>query len=146
MRTNPFGSTANIHSACMGALWGPLVNLSVMIAAYSYRKYSFFTHAVFGIFACSLTLVSSIPILNTTGIVPTDSTIHQHYKGSTLHWHYIIGILCLIALAIEIMLGILTRLMNIAGRKSENILLLKKIHQLFGYLALVLCKINIYII
>jgi cytochrome b561 len=141
-----FGETAEPHAEIMAILWGPAANVAIFMALYSYRRYPFFIHALFGLFACIFTLSTSIPMLMTTGIVPADSTIDEDFPGSVLNSHYLVGITCLVVITLETLLGIVTRVVNIAGGKSSTILLIKKIHQIFGFMILILCKSNIYII
>ncbi len=41
-----FGSTGEIHKHWMFYLWGPVMNIAIILAIYSYRKYAVISHAV----------------------------------------------------------------------------------------------------
>ena len=43
-------------------------------------------------------------------------------------------------------LGLVTRLLNVKQKSSKVILLIRKIHKLFGYLTVIFCKISLYFI
>ena len=63
-----------------------------------------------------------------------------------LRLHYLTGIVCLQSMVLAAGLGITTKLANILQKKSSLLLLIRKYHKFCGYLTVVLCKINIYII
>lgn len=131
----------------MGVIWCPAANVAVFIAQYSYRRYPFFIHALFGLFVFFFSLSTAIPILATTGIVSSNSSIVVDFMGgSNLSSHYIVGITCLVAITIETALGIMTKVINLKGGKSSHVILSKWIHQIFGITILTLCKANVYVI
>ena len=70
-----FGFTIDAHTGLMAAIWGPGINVAIFIVLYSYRRYTFIIHALAGFFACIYTLATSIPIIMTTGIVSSDTTL-----------------------------------------------------------------------
>lgn len=48
-------------------------------------------------------------------------------------------------MSLEVIIGAGVKIINIAKGKSSTIINLKKVHQIFGYMILILCKANIYI-
>jgi K+ transporter len=103
-------------------------------------------HAAFGLVAFFFTLSSSIPMLVKTGIIPNTSNISPFVSSNALKNHYLVGITCLVVITVETALGILTKCVNIAGKRSSIVILSKRIHQIFGFIILILCKSNYYII
>lgn len=130
----------------MHILWGPVANIAIFLAQYSYRRYPFFVHALFGLVACIFTLATAIPMLLFTGIVQPDSTISEDIEGKVLNCHYIVGITCLVAVSIVAILGIISKAVNITGGRSSTIITIRKIHHYLGLAIVILCKANIYII
>jgi len=57
-----------------------------------------------------------------------------------------VGIVCLFLILISTLLGIVTRLFNVCGARSNSILAMRKVHMVAGYIAAWVCKINNYII
>jgi len=141
-----FGSTGDTHAGLMAGLWGPAANIAVILVLYSYRKWWVYVHAAFFLLATIITLATSIPILTYTGIISRDSTITYKYSASVLNLHYLIGITCLASITLVALTGLLTKLLNLCSAKSNTILLLRKLHSISGYLVLMLCKINNYVI
>lgn len=64
-----FGPTEELHKEYMGAIWGPGANIAILLAFYNYRKIWSWIHGIYFLLAVVMTLVSSIPILTTTGII-----------------------------------------------------------------------------
>lgn len=71
-KENDFGSTYELHSALMAIIWGPGINVAIIVVLYSYRKYYIYLHAFCGIFATVYSIATSLPILLTTGILSSD--------------------------------------------------------------------------
>jgi len=130
----------------MVAIWGPGINVAIFLVLYSYRRYAFILHALAGLFACIYTLAVTIPIITTTGIVSSNTTLDTRYSSYTIYLHYIIGTIGLFLIAIAGLLGIICRMANVCGASSNSILALKKIHLVAGYLAAWMCKLNNYVI
>jgi hypothetical protein len=95
-----FGSTGEAHAGLMAAIWGPGINIAIILAMYSYRKWWGYVHAAAGAFACLYTLGTSIPILFYTGIISKDSNQNYKYAATTLNYHYLVGIACMFVIFI----------------------------------------------
>jgi hypothetical protein len=130
----------------MGFLWSPAANIAIFLIIYSYRKYWVWLHMLFFTVATIITLVTSLPILFTTGLIDANSTAnYDDFSASTLHFHYILGIVCCAALVLVTLLGGLTKMLNILNAKSSIILLIRRIHTWSGYVVVCLFKANIYV-
>jgi hypothetical protein len=144
-KDNAFGSTYYFHSLLMDLIWGPGINLSILIVLYSYRNYYVYAHSIFGLFATIFTIATSLPILLKTGIISTaPSGVND--SGSIIYAHYIVGIIAISSIFLVAILGIATKLMNILQASSSSIMLVRNAHRILGYLIAILAKSNIYII
>ncbi len=131
----------------MAVIWGPVANIAIFLAYYAYRKAWPWVHGVYFLLAVIVTLASSIPILQTTGVISANSTAnYDDFSASTLNAHYIIGIICFSGVFLVAIMGILIKLLNAFQATSINILLIRKIHLIGGYLFAALCKVNCYVI
>jgi hypothetical protein len=95
-----FGSTGGAHAGLMAALWGPGINIAIILSFYSYRKWWGILHGIYGAFTCIYTLATSLPILFYTGIIPKDSNQDLKYSAPTLNLHYLVEIACLLVVLI----------------------------------------------
>ena len=129
----------------MDLIWGPGINISILIVLYSYRKYYVYLHSLFGIFATIYGIATALPILLKTGIISKAPT-GVNESGSVIYAHYIVGIIALLSILLVAILGIATRLMNILQASSASILVVRNAHRILGYLTAILAKSNIYII
>ena len=86
-----YGDTIEAHKEFMGIVWGPIINIGIFLAMYSYRKWWGYVHALIGLFACIFSLASTLPVLIKTGII-TDS--------STLGTHYMVGVACMVVIGL----------------------------------------------
>lgn len=143
--TEIFGPTLQLHRSLMGLLWGLGINLSIFISLYSYKKYSLYLHSLFGIFVFVYSLASSLPILFTTGLRP-QPTNATHPSSETLNLHYLVGLLSLVMISVQTLLGVGFRWLVFTNGSTMNILSAKKLHGVFGYMTAIICKINIYVI
>lgn len=130
----------------MGIVWGPGINIAIILAIYSYRKAWPIIHGIAGTFACIYSLACTLPILFNTGIVSSSSTIDPKRSGPVINAHYLVGIACMVVIGLQLILGIATKLINVFQGKSNTILGVRKVHVVFGYLMVLLCKADIYII
>ena len=131
----------------MGALWSPAANIAIFLIIYAYRKYWVWLHMLFFTFAIIITLATSLPILFHTGLIPANSTkTYDDFSATTMRTHYILGIVCCIAAGLVSLLGILTKLLNVVNTRSTIILLMRRIHTWTGYIAVLSCKANIYVL
>lgn len=141
-----FGSTYNAHSALMAVIWGPGINVAILCAIYSYRMIWPALHGLLTLFACLFSLSTALPILVYTGILPSSTTIDPTTRGSAIHNHEMVGIACMAVISAQMLLGLTTKLCNIWGIPTMRILMLRKVHMIFGYTMVILCKSNSYII
>ena len=142
-----FGSTADLHESFMGALWSPCANIAIFLIIYSYRKYWVWLHMLFFTVATIITLASSLPIVFHTGFIsPSSTKTYDDWSAATLATHYILGIVCCCAVALVSILGAITKLLVIINSKSTAILVLRRIHTWSGYIAVLSCKANIYVL
>ena len=135
----------------MGALWSPCANIAIILIIYAYRKYWVWLHMLFFLIATIITLATSFPILAHTGMIPKNPTAAQiatydDYSPSVLRAHYILGIVCCGAAAFVSLAGGITKLLNIFNASSNSILYFRRFHTWSGYVAVICCKVNIYIL
>ena len=102
---------------------------------------------LFFTFAVLATLISSFPILAHTGLIDRNSNAdYDDYSASTLFAHYIVGIICCGLVALVGLGGGITKLLNVFNFSSNSILFFRRFHTWTGYIAVILCKANIYIL
>jgi hypothetical protein len=130
----------------MGALWSPCANIAIFLIIYSYRKWWVWLHMVFFAVATIATLATALPIYFTTGLVAADSPAdYGDYDAPTLHTHYLLGLVCCGAATVVSTMGSITRLLLYCNARSTLILLMRRIHTWSGYVAVLLCKANVYV-
>jgi hypothetical protein len=127
----------------MAYIWGPVINLGIILVMYSYRIRWVVIHGLIALFAFLFTLSTSIPILKTTGVISSDSSFLDEYP--LLHIHYKIGIACLAVISIQVVMGIAAILMQLLQARSLYIIWMKRAHAIFGYTIIILIKSNYYI-
>ena len=146
-RDDGFTLGNKFHGNFMSAIWIPCVNIAIILIIYAYRKYWVWLHMAFFVFALVITLVSSFGIYARTGMIPANSTEdYGEYSGNRLRGHYILGFVAIALIIAVSILGTLTKLLNIFNARSSTIILVRKIHTWSGYLAVLACKANIYIL
>jgi hypothetical protein len=118
-------------------MWMVLINLLVIAGSLSFSKLAICAHMI----GCALLTIFSVTI--------TYNLIWEH--GAVLdpsdfkfYFHVLWGALCLGAILYQSTLGIMTRMSNILGSKSINILGLKKLHMVSGLIIVILAKIQVY--
>lgn len=141
-----FGFTGDLHESLMSLIWGPGANVAIFLVLYSYRQLWVWAHSILFLFAGIYTIATAIPILLYTGIIYEDSSIQTSYSKFILNRHYIIGIASLSGIALMLLLGITLKLLNIFSFSSALILIVRSIHKYLGYLIILTCKANMYII
>jgi hypothetical protein len=121
----------------MGIVWGPIINIGIFLVMYSYRKWWGYLHALIGLFACIFSLACTLPILINIGIPSTDQE---------LGIHFMVGIACMALIAFETILGIISRVINVCNARSIWIIRMKKLHAIFGYITIIICKADYVIV
>lgn len=129
----------------MPYLWGPVINVSIFIVRHFYGKLALLFHILVGLISVIFTFASSIPI-NRSADVDSMSVKYLETYVNNITIHYRIGIACIFILGFEVIIGVSNRIMNMIGGRSILIIRLKKLHKLLGYIILILCKTNIYVI
>lgn len=131
-----YGPTTEIHEKAMHILWGPVINFSIILAMYSYRRYAMILHAFISTFVTIFSLIISLEILVFIGgFVPKTN---KHYD------HECIGFTAMLLVMIQVILGILMKVFNCFNFSSNLIHKLSIAHRLLGYALTVLCKVNYY--
>ena len=140
-----FGPTAEAHQSFMAFLWGPIINISLFLLHNFYSKYSLILHLIIGLLACIFTIATALSIGSHVGL---EDPILQGFQstGVKITTHYKLGFACIIILAIQTILGFVNRIANMNQARSIIILRTRGIHQILGYLLIIICKANIYII
>lgn len=138
-----YGPTGEAHQALMAYLWGPVINLGIILVLYSYRIRWVVVHGLLGLFSFIFTMCTALPILNTTGVIPSDSGLLDDYPN--LGIHYRIGIVCLVIMSIQVLMGMTALLMQVFQARSLIIIRMKRAHAIFGYTIIILIKANYYI-
>ena len=126
-----------LHESTMAILWGPVMNIAIILATYSYRTYAIILHAVIGFCVGLWTLAVSLTILAYFGF--PDSTFE-------LYNHINLGFACMIFLIIQILLGFSLKILNYFDFSSNILSKLVYCHRFLGYILIILAKTNYYII
>jgi hypothetical protein len=129
----------------MRYLWGPGANLAVILVLYTYRKWWLWLHALFFVGSTTITLITTIPILLTTGIIYPDSDFPTSHNRQTLFNHYALGIACMVLMTIATGAGFFARIAYMASVRPKTFLIIKWSHRIGGHIVLILCKTNYYL-
>jgi hypothetical protein len=107
------------------------------LALYKYRRYAIVGHILIGLAVCAFTIVTSVPLyfsINMATAKPLKRT------------HMLIGIAILIAIALQIISGAMSKLLDCCRTNSVVIYYMNKSHMVLGYLLTILCKFQNYYI
>ena len=140
-----YGSTSELHTIIMRFVWGPGANVAAIIALYTYRKWWTWVHGIFMVLAAVATIVLSLPILMTTGIVYPDSDFPTNHNKQTLYNHYAIGITCMVLLVVVSAGGFVNRISYMSRTNPKLVQVMKWGHRVSGYIVLILLKVNYYL-
>ena len=115
--------------------WTIVADIIIILAFYEYRKYAKIIHAVVGTAIVVTTLVTSLP-----------SLIKNGFKTKHLT-HYIIGVVIYGMMGLQLLLGVLKFLMVFFNKGNPSAAyVMKVVHKWFGYVLLILCKVQVFII
>ncbi len=115
--------------------WTILADLIVILAYYEYRKYTKIIHALIGTAILVTTLVTSLPSLLKNGFKTKHLT------------HYIIGVVIYGMMGLQLLLGVFKFMMVFFHKGNPYLIyLMKKVHKWLGYILLILCKVQVFII
>ena len=131
------GPTASIHEATMSYLWGPVMNVAIFLAMYSYRTYTIILHGFISLLVGIFSLAVSLTILSNTGFPPSTAKLYNHVN---------IGFTAMLCIIVQLLLGLALNLFNVFDFSSGLLLKLGYAHRIFGYLMVILAKANYYVI
>lgn len=115
--------------------WTILADLIIILAFYEYRKYAKVIHALVSTAIVVTTLVTSLPSLLKNGFKTKHLT------------HYIIGVVIYGMMGFQLLLGAIKFVMVFFNKENPFILyVMKVIHKWLGYILLILCKVQVFII
>ena len=81
----------------------------------------------------------------TTGIVYPDSDFPTNHNKQTLYNHYSIGITCMVLMVIVSAGGFVNRISYMSHFNPKMIIVMKWGHRISGYILVILCKTNYYL-
>jgi hypothetical protein len=128
------------HANMMPYLWTIVINFSVFFAIYKFKAFSVYVHALIGLFVGLTTILTSLPILLTDGIPAEEDDSYDQR-------HYIIGLIVIIFLFLQMLLGILSKSLQIISWSHPYLIYFTNVfHKYLGYSLIVLCKIQVFLI
>jgi len=128
------------HEDPLMASWLMLANLTLLAGAVKWHKYSFYLHAVLGLIIIGLTLAGTLHVLFEVGISygPTKPFQTIHNIG---------GLIVVIWLSVQLITGVVSRIIQYSGKTSPNFCKwTKRIHQYSSYMVMILAKFEYMII
>lgn len=101
-----------------------------------WHKYSFYAHVFLALIVIGLTLGASLPVLISEGVdYEADDDLQK--------MHNIAGLIVVIWLALEIVSGILARVIQYSSKVSPSVCKwTKRLHYISSYLIMILAKFN----
>ena len=121
----------------MAYLWGPVMNVAIFFAIYSYRTYAIIIHGLLSLFVGIFSLAISLTILYSSGFLPSTGEFYNHFN---------VGFAAILCIIFQLLMGLALKLLNVFEFSSNLVLKLRYTHRIFGYLMVILCKSNYYII
>ena len=120
-------------------LWTVIINFSIFFVIYKFKAFTTYIHAALGLFVGLATIITSIPILQRDGIPSTENIFYKQR-------HYIIGVVIIILIFIQLLLGIISKgLQLIKWSHPYLIYYMNTSHKYLGYVLMVLCKIQVFL-
>ena len=100
------------------------------------NKFSFYAHVILALIVIGLTLAATLPVLINAGLeYEADSSLQK--------MHNYAGLIVVIWLGVQIVTGVLARVIQYSAQVSTNICILtKRIHQISSYLLMIAAKFN----
>jgi hypothetical protein len=138
---NHFGNAGEIHSSLIAVIWSPIVDITILMAFYSYRRYAIIVHGVSGLTLSLFTVITGFSILDNNGGISVSPTKIDKYSLTVMNRHFLLGVVSLSFILWLMVLGICARVLNILQIKSIIVIYFKKIHMVFGYIGLIISKI-----
>lgn len=131
------GPFEEFHKEDMMYLWTIVINFSILLAMYKYRRYTMLLHFLFTLAIATVTIVYSFPLLLSKAI-PANT--------SPLKAHMIVGIAILSLICLEVVLGCFCKALNLFKVPSVLLHYINKAHAVIGYSLAILCKFQYYYI
>jgi hypothetical protein len=78
MSADEFGSTIDVHMETMHILWGPIINVSIILGIYTYRRYAVISHIVISAFVGIFSLAISLNIPGSSGYADPTDDVYTH--------------------------------------------------------------------
>lgn len=124
------------HGKPLIIAWLPLVNFAVLFASIRWCKYSFYCHVILALGVITLTLFSTIHIL-------VDDWLQPNRNFKIQYVHNIAGLGVTIWLALQVFLGLLSRVIQYSPNvKTNTCVWVKRMHQISGYFIMLVSKFN----
>jgi hypothetical protein len=124
----------------MPYLWTVVIDVAIFFAIYKFKPYAVYVHALLGLFVGLTTLFTALPILINEGIpVEEDESYEQR--------HFIIGLVAIILILLQLLLGILSKVLQIISWSHPYLIYFSNIiHKYLGYGLIILCKVQVFLI
>ena len=140
-----YGETLDLHILLMRYLWGPGANVAVTLALYTYRKWWSWLHGTLLTLAAVLTIAITFPMMISAGFPypnPDNPTAFQ----IKIYKHASIGVTCMTLMVVIAFGGILNKMAFMANLNPKTVQKIKWGHRIGGYILLILCKANYYLV
>ena len=125
------------HHYTMPYFWSFSINLAVLVVIYKYRPLWMLAHIIIAGGIGFMTVLTGYPFLM-VGIPPVE-TVHF------LQRHFYIGLVCLPIVLIQLILGIIPSILKLIPSSSPFAIYgFNTVHKYWGYLTLIICKIQCY--
>lgn len=122
----------------MPLLWNFLINLLIIAASLSFNKWAVLLHIVGSAIITILVLIDTVYLIVVKfSVLDPDDTI--------FYFHAVFGTLCIIAISIQAILGVISVVMRYRKNRSVNTLTTKRLHMISGIIIAIVVKIQIYI-
>lgn len=124
------------HGAPLIISWLPIIDIAVLIAAMRWHKFSFYAHVFLALIVIGLTLGAAIPVIIDQGLYAGE--------GETLqNMHDYAGLVVVCWLGIQMITGILARVVQYSTNVSPNVCYwIKRTHYISSYLLMICAKFN----
>ena len=133
-------STEISHIDLMPYLWTIIIDISIFFALFKLKAFNIYIHAAIALFVSLSTLITSFPTLVNRGIPAKEN---KYYTQR----HYIIGVIILSLIIVEVVLGAISKIMQLIRYSHPYpIYCMNILHKYLGYGLTILCKIQIFLI
>jgi hypothetical protein len=117
-------SLRSYHIFLMPFLWSAVVDIAMLLPFYLHLRYAMITHITLMTLICIITFVTALDDLLKAGLSYQD----KHFT------HKMLGVLLLVAFALQITIGMVSRRAKSSNSHSTKaVLLLRRMHKYLGY-------------